>query len=174
MSKLFINFTVISASFMTSISCVTAEDKNIQLDIQVPVLEKVSKKNDTQKKGKVRVTIEPYSYTPKMRTKYFVENKTLPGVNIVSNNDAKNYYKIIETPYFVSSPQHITFKVKIKNLMNNILRLEGSALTMKSNKNTLVVAKKGYESLQNGVILPQEEKEFEVYGIVDPGFRTVG
>lgn len=131
----------------------------------IPSLEKVSRNKESITKGNVRITLEPAQYTAKNSPirRVYENDYAKFGIKMVTG-DSEMEYRIVETPRYVPDPCNLVFTIKVKNDMERILRLEGTVITLESDKSILSNDKEGYRDFLAGIVLPNEEKQFKIQG----------
>lgn len=158
-------FVLLCILVFISVGCVTSSEESIQTSYVIPTLEKVSQNEDSIKKGNVRITLEPAQYQAKKSPIFRVYENDFEKFGIkFSTGNGKREYKIVETPRYVPDPSNLVFNVKVKNDMKRILRLEGTVITLESDKSILLNDQEGYRDFLSGIVLPNEEKEFKIQG----------
>jgi len=125
-------------------------------------------KQDQEKDG-IRVTVAPYTYTPKtvVRKEYRILSPSFsPSSFIKVQNQQQQQHpaEVKEIPSIAITPDTIRLKVKIYNRLERIVRLAGAVVSFQVAGKQANVPKARYEDFLNGIVLPRQEVEYEVGG----------
>ncbi len=67
-------------------------------------------------------------------------------------------------PYYSMNPSQLSFSVKIYNNLDHVLRLAGTIISLQADGQLLQFEKSNYNNFLNGILLPKEEKQFDIPG----------
>lgn len=136
-----------------------------QLTYEMPVLEIVPAGSETQTQGGVVISMTPPTFAAKRHTKNTCTEK--PALLVM--NDQFDY-EVKAVPYVVVEPDRITFKVKVRNRLSKILKLESAIFKFTINGEEKTIDEAYYKKFQQGTLTPNADKEFVVEG---PDWRSV-
>jgi hypothetical protein len=142
------------------------------LSYTLPVLTPVEPEKQNQEKDGVRISVAPYTYSPK--TVMHTQVQTIPTIIAVNNMYPAKEYSI---PTIEVTPKDVRFKVTIYNRLERVVRTAGTAVAFQVAGKTVAVDKAGYEDFLNGIILPRQQGDYEIVGpaISDlPDNATIG
>lgn len=71
---------------------------------------------------------------------------------------------LIESPYLQIEPKQVRFKVTINNHLDHVVRMAGTAVAFSVAGKTIALDQSGYSDFLNGIILPQQEGDYEISG----------
>jgi hypothetical protein len=124
-------------------------------------------KQDQEKDG-IRVTVAPYTYTPKtvVRKEYRILSPSFSPSSFIKVQNQQQQYpaEVKEIPSIAVTPDTIRLKVKIYNRLDHVLRLAGTVVSFQVAGKQANVPKARYEDFLNGIVLPRQEVEYEVGG----------
>jgi len=129
------------------------------LRYKLPTLTPVEPDKQDQEKDGIRISVAPYSYTP--RTLVQSEYRRMPSILIVNDQYPA---EMRETPSVVVMPEMVGFKVKIYNRLERVLRLAGTVVSFQVAGKMADIPRARYENFLNGIILPRQEAEYELGG----------
>jgi hypothetical protein len=129
------------------------------LEYRLPVLTPLEPNKQDQEKDGIRISVAPYSYTPKQTTQR--EYRRVATLLLINNQFPA---EVRETPHVEVYPGDIRFKVKIYNQLERVLRLAGTVVSFQVAGKTVAVSKAHYDDFLSGIILPRQEGEYEISG----------
>jgi hypothetical protein len=163
---------VLAASAITLAGCQTTDPtpppSRSTLQYKLPTLTPVDPGKQDQEKDGIRVTVAPYTYTPKtvVRKEYRILSSSFSPSSFISvrNQPQQHSAEVKEIPSIAITPDTIRLKVKIYNRLDHVLRLAGTVVSFQVAGKQANVPKARYEDFLNGIILPRQEAEYEVAG----------
>ena len=127
--------------------------------------------NAAQEKGGVEITVVPATYAAVQKTHVTLQ-PTNPGmgaailVGLTGGMGSKNGIFVEEdtTPYLVPEPRRLTFTVRINNKLPRVFRGQGAVVQFNVAGKLVPFDKVNYTEFLNGIVPPQNENEFAIYG----------
>lgn len=129
------------------------------LEYKLPILTPVEPDKQDQERDGVRISVTPYSYTPRQTSAR--EYRRVQTLLLVNNQYPA---QMRETPSVEVQPKELRFKIKIYNRLERVLRLAGTVVSFQVAGKTVAVDKARYEDFLAGIILPRQEGEYEIVG----------
>ncbi len=131
-----------------------------QATVNVPSVNPIGKTEETQKRGGMTASVSTVPFFAKV-----VERRTYKQLlTLIVRNDKHNY-EITSTPTLKAWPPLLQFKIRLLNRTDDVVRLSGVLVrfNMDGKDYALDAASSGMKSLVDGVLAPQEQKEFDLY-----------
>jgi hypothetical protein len=130
-----------------------------QLTVKVPKFAPIKEGSETQDRGGVVVQMEPPLFNIDRTTK---TTCTQQQEMLVTNG--QYLYEVRETPQYSVSPPNADFKIKVTNHSTQVLKLAGTIFKLVLDGKEVALDQAGYKTFTDGILTPNEAKEFTVPG----------
>lgn len=129
------------------------------VEYKLPTLTPVDPTKESQERDGIRVTAVAYPFSAQRKVSY--QYRRLPAIIVVNGQLPAEMQEISS---FEVQPTNVTFKVRINNQLERVLRLTGTVVTFQVGGQQEVLDPVGYRDFVNGIILPRHEMEFKIKG----------
>lgn len=162
--------TVIAIVFT---GCVAPQDQvqpTVALSCVVPTITALPGTNGEQggslEKGGVVITVVPVTYQAVKKEKVTLRQVAQPfmAAVIMGNQPAQVYVEETTTPYLVTDPARLAFSVRINNKLARVFRGQGAVVQFNVAGKLIPLNLLDYSQFVNGIVPPQNEQEFMIYG----------
>ncbi len=125
----------------------------------IPSVAPLGATQEAQRKGGVTISVSTVPFSPKQVEKKAY--KKLP--TFITRNGAQSYEETT-TPFWCPSPSKLRFKIRVLNHQSDVIRLSGVLvrLNLDGKDYALDAQSSGLRSFIDGVLAPQEQKEFDL------------
>lgn len=124
--------------------------------------------NAAQEKGGVEITVVPVTYQAVKKEKVTMHPIAQPfaAAILVGNQPNVVYVEQTTTPYLVVDPVRLKFTVRVNNKLSRVFRGQGAVVQFNVDGKLIPFdkAKLDYTEFLNGIVPPQNEEEFAIYG----------
>lgn len=157
-SKLVAVLALAGGCTQSSVNTVPPTDTKM-FSLKVPVLRAVDPAKENQEKDGIRMLVTPIPFQVSRTS-----TKAYKAVQFLLALGPNRTVSQLETTQPEIFPNELRFKVRINNRLGRVIRLAGTVVSFQVSGKSVNVPQTKYQEFLNGIILPQQESELELFG----------